>query len=181
MQTKRHNDEVFIATDAIVKVRRQDISELRRLADANSRRRARLCAHRSTADPLHEMLIILSRATYVRPHKHFNKSESFHVLEGSLEVVIFDDGGAITDVIAMADYCSGGVFYYRLADSCFHMVLPTSEQAIIHETTNGPFKREETEFAPWAPSENDLVNAQQYLEEIRRRSSGFQGADRLAG
>ena len=31
-------------------------------------------------DKLHEMFIALSKSTYIRPHKHYNKSESLRDL-----------------------------------------------------------------------------------------------------
>ena len=45
------------------------------------------------------MFIALSDETYIRPHKHLNKSESLHVLEGSADVVFFDEKGKITKII----------------------------------------------------------------------------------
>ena len=80
----------------------------------NKRQRSRLCAHNEVGDTLHEMLIIHTKDTYVRPHKHLNKSESFHIVEGSLNVILFDEEGQITDVIQMGNYLSGNFFYYRL-------------------------------------------------------------------
>ena len=174
MQTRRINDEVLVACDPIVRVTCQDIDVIKQLASKTPRRRSRLCAHRSSDDLLHEMLILLDRATYVRPHKHQNKSESFHVMEGTLDVVIFNDGGTIIDVIPMGDYASGRVFFYRLADPYFHTVMPRSEIAIIHETTNGPFHRADTEFADFAPLESDADAARVYVEKLRKDVSHFQ-------
>ena len=74
------------------------------------RSRIRLCAHPDVNDTLHEMLIVHEKGTYVRPHKHLNKTESVHIIEGSVDVVIFDDDGNITDVIQMGDYKSGRNF-----------------------------------------------------------------------
>ena len=50
---------------------------------------------------------------------------------------------------------SGEIFYHRLADAWFHTVIPTSEMVVFHETTNGPFRRQDTIFAPWSPPEDD--------------------------
>jgi len=51
-------------------------------------------------------LIVLSGNTYIRPHKHLAKSESFHVIEGLVDIVILDDQGAITEVIQLGDFQS---------------------------------------------------------------------------
>src|SRR5687768_8037033 len=89
------NDEVLIAATPIVTVSPADIEALKALALQNPRKRIRICTHKDTADPLHEMLIVHTRDTYVRPHKHLNKSESFHVIEGTVDVVIFNESGDV--------------------------------------------------------------------------------------
>ena len=133
---KKINDEVFYAQDTLVKVSRKDISELKQKADAAKRQRSRLCTHNSINDKLHEMLIIHKKNTYVRPHKHLGKTESFHVTEGSSEIVIFDDDGNVKEVVRMGDYSSGKIFYYRMAKPAFHAVLVTSDVIVFHETTS---------------------------------------------
>ena len=81
MDARRINDEVYVSDGPIVKVSRDDVEELKRLAGRTPRQRVRLCAHHRAEDALHEMLIVLGRGTYVRPHRHVNKTESFHVIE----------------------------------------------------------------------------------------------------
>ena len=117
-----------------------------------------LCMHPTPADPLHEMIICLARSTYVRPHRHEGKSESFHIIEGELDVVLFHDDGAVREVIRMGPYQSGQVFFYRLMEPCFHTVLVNTPHVLLHETTNGPFDPEDTEYATWAPPEGRSAN-----------------------
>ncbi len=166
--------EVIYAGDGIVTVDAGAIDELKRGAERNPRRRIRLCAHEGIDDRLHEMLIVHERGCYVRPHKHIGKSESFHVIEGDVDVVIFDDAGAVTEVIRMGSFASGRPFFYRIADPLFHTMLIRSAGVVFHETTNGPFRREETVFAPWAPDESNP-------EAVTRFVSGVEQAvaDRL--
>jgi cupin fold WbuC family metalloprotein len=166
VRTRRLNDEVYVADEPIVKVTRRDVEWLKGLAGATQRRRVRLCAHKDSKDALHEMLIVLDGATYVRPHRHRGKSESFHVVEGKLSVVVFDEHGTVRETIRLGEYASGRQFYYRLAEPAYHTVLIESASAVIHETTNGPFDRAETEFAPWSPSEEDAEAGRRYLREL---------------
>jgi len=168
MQAQRINDEVYVADGPIVKVARQDVESLKVLAAASKRRRVRLCAHQNEKDRLHEMLIALARGTYVRPHRHRNKSESFHVVEGALSVVVFDEEGQVRETIALGDYASGRQFYYRMAEPAYHTVLVESPGAVIHETTGGPFDPKAVEFAPWSPADKDEDACQQYLEQLAR-------------
>jgi len=167
------NDEVLYATAPIVQIAQSDIAELVRLADRNARRRIRVCTHRDVKDRLHEMLIVHVRDTYVRPHKHPGKSESFHLIKGEVDVVIFDEAGTITDVIGMGDYSSGKTFYYRMADPYYHTLLIQSDVIVFHETTNGPFERSETLFAPWAPEEHAEAERSAFMQQLARKVTGF--------
>lgn len=112
----------------------------------------RICAHKNHLDKLHEMIIVLKDSHYIPPHKHFNKSESFHVIDGSLAIVIFSDEGDIVKTIILA--ADGDFVYYRLSDELFHMVIGLSPFVVFHEITNGPFKQDDGELPIWAPNKN---------------------------
>ena len=58
--------------------------------------------HKDIKDNLHEMIIILSKETYIRPHKHLNKAESLHVIEGSADVIFFNDYGKIINCVRLS-------------------------------------------------------------------------------
>ena len=165
------DEEVFYTSNSITKVSDKDVMFLKGKAEDNRRKRVRLCTHPDRSSALHEMIIVLRRGIYIPPHKHLDKSESFHIIEGALDVVMFIDDGDIKEVISMSERCSGNnIFFYRLGDSFFHTVLPTSEMVVFHETTNGPFRKEDTVFAGWAPNEDDPNELQcQYMEELRCR------------
>lgn len=168
MKTTEHNKEVWITAESVVTVNRADIEQLRNRALQNARRRMRLCAHPCADSKVHEMLIVHARETYVRPHKHLDKSESFHVVEGTADVLVFSDSGAVQRVISMGDYASGRVFYYRLAEPLYHSLIITSDVIVFHEVTNGPFVRSATVFAPWAPDESDLPTVQKFMERLKK-------------
>jgi cupin fold WbuC family metalloprotein len=129
-------------------------------------KRARLCLHHHHEDPVQEMVIAFCRRSYVRPHRHANKSESFHVIEGELAVVFFDDNGQVTHRIRMGPLDSGHPFLYRLSGNLWHTVVPLSEFVIIHETTSGPFVEGETEFARWGPDGKDASEIDSFLTRI---------------
>jgi hypothetical protein len=101
------------------------------------------------------------------------KSESFHIIEGCLKVVIFDDSGDVADVIDMGDYSTGKCFYQRISRAFFHTVIPTSETVVFHETTKGPFRSEDTVFAPWSPTEND-EGTPAYLKMLNHQISDYE-------
>jgi cupin fold WbuC family metalloprotein len=169
---REHNAEVLYAEDPIVQVDQRDIEFLVARAARNPRKRIRLCAHKDVNDKLHEMLIVHARECYVRPHKHLAKSESFHVISGLVDIALLDEAGSLVEVISMGSYDSGRKFYYRLADPHYHTLLIRSDYVIFHETTNGPFDRADTIFAPWSPELEDVAGAKRFMEELDQKVQG---------
>ena len=168
VRLKRFNEEVLFADERIVKLGRQELDLLIQGAKANQRKRMRICAHPDAEDRLHEMFIVIQQGSYIRPHKHLNKSESFHVIEGSVDIVLFDDYGNITGVNRVADHASGEAFYHRISDPCFHTLLIRSDFLVFHEITNGPFRPDQTEYAPWSPEETNYAAVQEYMDWLAR-------------
>ena len=163
---RTESPEVIYAGGGIVSVDAAAIAQLKQDATGNARQRIRLCTHPTVDDLLHEMLIVHEKNVYVRPHKHLGKSESFHVIEGDVDVVIFDDAGSVAQMIRMGAYGSGRHFYYRLAEPLFHTLLIRSAVLVFHEVTNGPFRREGTVFAPWAPVDTDEDGVRRFLLDL---------------
>jgi cupin fold WbuC family metalloprotein len=166
MRTRTESPEVLYGEDPIVTVDAGDIAAMKRAAESNPRRRIRLCAHRSVDDQVHEMLIVHTSDTYVRPHKHLGKSESFHVIDGEVDVVIFTDDGAVAEVIPMGPFQSGRAFFYRIADPLYHTLLIRSPVLVFHEATTGPFNRDQSAFAPWAPADDNPDAVVRYLADL---------------
>ena len=150
---------IFYSTEAVAEVDAAWYETLKRHAYEADRKRARLCLHHHPEDPLHEMVIVFHRDTVIRPHRHQTKTESFHMVFGELDVVFFDAEGVPTRLLSMGDSRSGKTQIYRLSQPIWHSVIIRSEYACIHEVTNGPFREEENDFAPWAPEEPDALRA----------------------
>jgi len=166
MRFTKINEEVLYAEETIIKVGLKDIEFLKEMAKRNRRKRVRLCAHKNVKDKLHEMLIVHMKDTFVRPHKHLDKSESWHVIEGVVDVIIFNDDGNVNDVIKMGDYVSDQAFYYRISTALYHTLLIRTDVLVFHETTTGPFNRTDTVFAPWSPEENDTVGCALFMKKL---------------
>jgi len=166
MKTRLFNKEVLYADEPIVQVGSEEIERLKEKLLLNERRRIRLCTHRDIKDQVHEMLIIHTRGAYVRPHKHIGKTESFHLIEGSADVVIFDDTGKIVEIIRMGDYSSGKRFFYRICGPCYHTLLIKSDFLVFHEVTKGPFDKSDTLFPSWAPEDTDVSASNEYIKVL---------------
>jgi cupin fold WbuC family metalloprotein len=156
---------VFVALTPISTIGPVEIAFVKTQARSVVRRRARLCLHRSSYVRLHDIVIALDRSTYLRPHRHADKSETFHIIEGAASVVIFDDKGGIERVIALGG--EQGQRLYRLDEPHYHTLVIQSDMLVIHEVTNGPFSPGATDYAAFAPDENDTENADAYLGELR--------------
>ena len=176
MRARQTGEEVFYSSDRVARVAQADLADLTRAAGKTTRRRSRLCTHRDTADPLHEMFIVHPRGAYVRPHKHLNKAESMSVLEGSVDLVLFDDEGGVAEVIPMGELKSGRAFYYRLSDAIFHTLLIRSEWLLFHEVTSGPFRREDSAFAPWAPEDTDAAAVERFIAGVEIQAARWLSA-----
>jgi cupin fold WbuC family metalloprotein len=172
---KKISEEVYYSEERLAPVGSKEVDFIRTQARMNSRKRCRVCVHGSPDDLLHEMMIALARDSYVRPHKHPGKAESLHIIEGEACLVFFDDDGAITQVTRLAPVGSKDPFFFRIAEPRFHTIIVQSDALIFHETTTGPFVREETILAPWAPEEggdDGRAYQRQLLDWIARTCEG---------
>jgi cupin fold WbuC family metalloprotein len=82
-------------------------------------------------------------------------------------VVIFDGHGNIEQVINLGG--ETGARLYRLDEPHYHTLVIHSEMLVIHEITNGPFTPGATDYAAFAPAEDDTGKASAYLEDLRAR------------
>ncbi len=169
MKLRNKDASVFVMESAISYISDRELAILRDAATNAPRRRARINLHPDDADPLHEMIIAVGRGSYIRPHRHPGKSESFHLIEGTVDVVVFDDAGAITQVISLEARRGEAPFYYRMSRPFFHTIIIRSDLLIMHEVTNGPFRSGAAVYAPFAPEEDDLAAVAAYMSELTKR------------
>jgi cupin fold WbuC family metalloprotein len=167
MNLRRINDEVFVVEEPIVRLGGEAVTFMKEQALRNPRGRARICAHKSDSELLHEMIIALSATSYIRPHKHVGKCESFHIIEGEVDIAVLDNEGSVIDVVELGAPGSGRNFYYRIPEHVFHTLLIRTEVLVVHEVTMGPFERERTVLADFAPAEDERDRVRQYLDYIR--------------
>lgn len=163
---KKMNNEVYYAKKNIEFISQKHINFLKKKVKFSKRKRVRICMHKNEKSKLHEMIIILSKGTYIRPHKHLNKAESLHVIEGSADVIFFDDYGKKIKKISLDSRKKKLNFYYRISNSVFHTFKLKSKYFIFHEATEGPFQRNKTIYAKWSPSEHDLLKAKKFIDTI---------------
>lgn len=166
MRIKKIQEGVWESSGEVATMDRQDIQFLKEQVPASPRKRARICIHRSPDAPIHEMIIALDRESYIRPHKHIGKPESFHLIEGRADAIFFDDAGAIAHVVRLA--ANESTFYHTIQGR-FHMQIVRSDVLVFHEVTSGPFRREETVYADWSPPEESPDEIGRFLANIERK------------
>lgn len=135
------------------------IRNLKQIAKEHYLKRSRLCLHHDLNAPTHEMIIVAHRSTYIRPHRHPKcKSESYHVIEGEMDVNIFKEDGRLERVVQLSSGGTGA-FMYRVTNGWWHQPVPRTEWVVYHETYSGPFEKKiDVEYASWAPEEPQEAN-----------------------
>jgi cupin fold WbuC family metalloprotein len=176
MSLVQKSPEVFLAEGPIAAVGQVEIAMLKAAVQASPKRRARINAHPDGEDTLHEMIIAIDASSYIRPHKHPGKSEAFHIVEGEVDIVVFNDNGEIDRVVELGAPGGGRSFYYRMSNAFFHTLIIRSDLLVVHEITNGPFRPAATVFADFAPEDNETDKASAYQAELVRRVAALQDA-----
>lgn len=161
---KKINSEVFYTKSSMTSfINKSYINFLKKKVLQTKSKRARICLHKNEKDRLHEMVIILSKETYIRPHKHLNKAESLHVIDGAADVIFFNNKGKVTKKVRLSKKKN---FFYRLSISKYHTFKIKTKNFIFHETTEGPLIRNKTVYAKWSPEENNLKRAKEYINSL---------------
>lgn len=166
MKFQKQNEEVIRASGNLIKLRQKDLETLKKKAGHTERKRMRICIHKWDEDIVQEMVIVHVKNTYVRPHKHLAKKESLQILEGEAHILLFDEKGKITKIIPMGDHRSGLVFYMKTEKPLYHSMIIHSNYLVFVEITNGPFRKNETQFAPWSPAETDISAVKKYQQKL---------------
>ena len=128
---------------------RKKLDELKILAQKDPNKRARICLHKNDEEMVQEMIIAFCKDSYIRPHRHIDKSESYHIIEGRIEIIFYNDSGIEIDKVVLSDKMDEHPFLFRISNSDWHTVVPKSDFVIIHEVTKGPFNKNSSEFADW--------------------------------
>ena len=143
--------------NAVKIVKGKDLNYLIRKAQKTKRKRYRFCLHENTNHLTQEMIICLNGFTYIRPHRHLEKrSESYHMIKGSMDVYLFKNNGKILDIIRLDSNKN------KKNSIFFHTIFPRSKKTIYHEVLTGPFNEKNLIFAKFAPenscSKKDALN-----------------------
>ena len=156
---------IFYTSQEFVLADQALITFLKDKAQNTPVRRARLCAHPAPGADQHDMLIASHRDTYVAPHRH-PKSESFTIIEGEADLLLFEANGLLVHRVTMGPAGSGLPMFYRMPAGRYHGLAIRSQVLVFVESTRGPFSRQDMEVATWAPSAADAGAGRAYIAAL---------------
>lgn len=166
------NDHLFKTNAEIATINGEDIKVLKQLAASNKLKRCRLCGHKSDDDNLHEMIIAIHADSLIQPHRHKGKIESYHMIEGDMDIVLFSECGEIEDVVRMSSTIGdSSSIYFRLNCDKYHTLVLRTEMCVFHEVTNGPFRRDDTQYAGFSPNSEQTKELSEFLTNLRKKIS----------
>jgi cupin fold WbuC family metalloprotein len=146
------------------------LNELDRKAQASPRLRTNHNLHEGNEATIQRLAVKLRRGTYIRPHRHPARWELGLVLQGRMELVLFDDDGRLAERITMTPM--RGTLGVELPVAQWHSYVCVSDAATFFEVKEGPYDpKTSAEFAAWAPPEGDPA-APRYLEWMATAAIG---------
>ena len=148
----------------MIKITSELIDTVIAQARLSPRRRMNYNFHPELSDPVQRLLNALEPWTYIRPHKHTTKEESFVLLRGTVLAVAFNDDGTIRDHAILSS--KTGILGIEFEENSFHMLTSLETGSAVYEIKEGPFvPHTEGSSAPWSPKEG-THEAKGFLEKI---------------
>ena len=156
-----------------VTISSEQIKQLKFRTSKQKYKKYRYCLHNSIKHLTQEMIICTKDFVYSRPHKHpKNSSKSYHIIEGSMDIMLFSEKGKLTNIIKLSSKNKkDSLKVFRLSKSIYHTMIPTSKWTIWHEVVTGPFIQNSAKFsklASFAPtgSEETKILKNYILDKI---------------
>ena len=102
-----------------------------RAAQENSRLRMNYNFHESLDAPIHRLLNALEPGTYLPPHRHSDKEETYVVLRGSLWTFFYDDSGNVTEKVCLNP--AAGTYGVEIPAGTWHSIVVLETGTVIFE------------------------------------------------
>ncbi len=142
------------------------LEKLKAEAASGGRLRAHRNAHPSPDAAVQRLFMAVEPGTYFRPHRHpqAHKWEFMVVLEGRIDLLVFDDAGGLTERIPMSPATTRAL---EVPANVWHAYVCMEPGTLVLEVKEGAYVAElDKEFAPWSPEEGG-DGAAAYLERLR--------------
>ncbi len=134
-------------------------------AKENSRLRMNHNFHATMDAPIHRLLNALEPGTYLPPHRHTDKEETYLVLRGSLLAFFYDEEGNVTEKVCL--HPSEGKYGLEIPPGAWHSIVALESGTVIFEIKKGPYQPLPPEdIAPWAPSSSDEEGIKAFMKRM---------------
>lgn len=148
----------------MIKITGELLDQVTEKAKASPRLRMNHNFHAELNDPVQRLLNALEPWTYIRPHKHGHKEESFALLRGKVLAVTFNEDGSIKDHCILDS--SKGPFGIEFEENTYHMLTSLQSGSVVYEIKEGPFVPHSADnSAPWAPVEGS-ADVKAFLQQV---------------
>ena len=138
-------------------------------AKDSNRFRTNLNIHESADASVQRLFLVFEPGTYIRPHRHpqAHKWELLVILEGELELLIFNDSGEVVEKIKMSSTTNRAV---ELPPNTWHSYISKQSGTLALEIKEGVYlPTPEEDFLPTSPAEQtDEVTA--YLQWMQNKT-----------
>ena len=143
--------------------------ELQQLLDDAARdpmKKARFCMHPSPEYPINHMIIASHYNTYVNPHLHHHSSVFYHMIQGAMRLIIFDDDGRVKEWYPLAAGQPDTAQFASHNPGVWHAHVYMSEWTIFSESVLSSAGAENSVDAPWGPDETEQAK-QDFMNRMR--------------
>lgn len=162
-----HTPDAMLNRGSFLAVGPAMLDALKQRAEVSPRKRFRLCLHSGPEAAVQEMIIASQQSAFCRPHCHPDSAASVLVLDGRVQSVVFDTGGAVLRKVTLGPPGGPLPCCTHFAAGCWHMDVVLTAMAVIYETAAGPFiKGKSSVFPPWAPDEADAAGIAALLARV---------------
>lgn len=138
----------------IKKYTAEALDDLSDVAKASERLRTNLNIHESSGAAVQRLFLAFEPGTYIRPHRHpqAHKWELFILLQGELDVLLFDDSGEIVERIPLSTEATRVI---EIPPNTWHSYVSKKSGTLALEIKEGAYlPSPEEDFLSMAPAEN---------------------------
>ena len=142
----KKNDRVFYANKNPFSITRQQLSLIKELAFFRGVDICRICLHINNKSDIHEMLMMHTQPSSTGPLKQDKTSISYHIIEGELEIKLYDNNGNEVKNYNLNSHSSSTISSHslRLNANQYRSIHSKSNYTLFLETASGPFKDSDT-------------------------------------
>ena len=144
------SETVFRSSMQLVTVALNQLKPIIDAAEQSPLRRARLCCHNGSEEKLQEMFIALAAGVDIKESVHLRKDESLTVVNGQGRYLFPNEDGSLRREVNLSSFQDAtnfnANFFTRINRYVPHKILVDQSFLLIHEATNGPFVKSDTDY-----------------------------------